>query len=125
MSDAPRAKRSGSESRQRHPRVYSRVSDAERARIEMDAAACGLSVGAYLRSLALDKPETRAVRRPLADEILLAQIKAQAGRIGGNLAQLLRLANRGEIPDIEELQEAAQATRDFFVAAMETLRRNA
>ena len=72
--------RSGSENRQRHPRVYARVSEAERAKIESYAAAHGMSVGAYLRWLAIDHPETRAVRRPLADVQLLAQIKGPGGQ---------------------------------------------
>lgn len=115
--------RSGSENRQRHPRVYSRVSEAEHAKIESDAAAHGMSVGAYLRWLAIDKPQTRAVRRPLADVRLLAQMKGQVGRIGGNIHQLLRLANRGDIPWTEELAIAAEDVSDFLTAARDALRK--
>jgi len=125
MSARQEGKHSGSENRQRHPRVYSRVTDAERAKIEMDAAAQGLSVGAYLRWLAIDRPQTRPVRRPLADVALLAKLKGEAGRVDGNLAQLLRLANRGEIVGPDELADAAKAVRDFYVTALETLRRGA
>ena len=116
--------RSGSENRRRHPRVYSRVSDAELLKIESDAAALGLSVGGYLRWLALDRPETRAVRRPLADVLLLAQIKGQVGRLGGNIHQLLRQANRGEIPWTEELAVAAKEVSDFLAVARDLLRRD-
>ena len=122
MSEKPKSKRSGSDNRKRHPRVYSRVSAAERAQIEMDAAAFGLSVSAYLRWLAIDRPQTRAVRRPLADVTLLAQLKGQCGRIGGNIHQLLKLANRGEIPWADELAAAAQEVRDFLVTANAVLR---
>jgi len=115
--------RSGSEKRQRHPRVYSRVTVAERDKIETDAAAHGMSVGGYLRWLALERPQTRAVRRPLADVRLLAQIKGQVGRLGGNIHQLLRLANRGEIPWSEELAVAAKEVGDFLAAARDMLRR--
>jgi len=114
---------SGSETRRRHPRVYSRVSEAERARIESDAAALGMSVGGYLRWLAIDRPETRIMRRPLADVRLLAQIKGQVGRIGGNIHQLLRLANRGEIPWNEEIAVAAKEVSDFLAVARDLLRR--
>ena len=117
------AKRSGSENRRRHPRVYSRVSEDERIRIENDAAALGLSVGGYLRWLAIERPETRAVRRPLADVQLLGQIKAQLGRLGGNIHQLLRQANRGEIPWTEELAVAAKEVSDLLVVARDLLRR--
>ena len=121
MSD--KAKRSGTEKRKRQPRVYSRVTDAERARIEADAAAQGLSVGAYLRSLAISRPQTRPLRRPLADVTMLAWMKGQVGRIGGNIHQLLKLANRGDIPRADELAEAAKEARDFLAAATDKLRR--
>jgi len=122
---AKQEKKHDSENRQRHPRVYSRVTDAERAKIEMDAAAHGLSVGAYLRWLAIDRPQTRPVRRPLADVALLAKLKGEAGRAGGNLAQLLKMANRGDMVYADELADAAKAVRDFYVTALETLRRGA
>jgi len=118
----PRAKQDGTENRKLYPRVYSRVSVAERDRIKMDADAHGLTVGSYLRWLAIDRPQTRAVRRPLADEKLLAQLKGAAGRVDGNIAQLLKLANRGEIVDVEELADAAKAVRDFYRAALELLK---
>jgi hypothetical protein len=122
MSDKPKANSSGSEKRKRNPRVYSRVSKDERDKIERDAAAQGLSVGAYLRWLAIDRPQTRAVRRPLADVTLLAYMKGQVGRIGGNIHQLLRMANRGEIPWADELADAGKEARDFLAAAHEALK---
>ena len=112
------------ETHRRYPRVYSRVSEAERDRIESDAAALGMSVGGYLRWLALERPQTRAVRRPLADVRLLAQIKGQVGRLGGNIHQLLRLANRGDIPWNEDLAVAAKEVGEFLSAARELLRRS-
>ena len=123
MSTKQETRGSGSETRQRSPRVYSRVNEAERAKIEMDAAAHGLSVGGYLRWLAIDRPQTRAVRRPAADIVMLAKLKGEAGRTGGNLAQLLKLANRGEMVSVDEVADAAKAVRDFYIAALETLRR--
>lgn len=124
MKSSAATKRSGSETRKRHPRVYSRVTDDELAMIERDASALGLSVGGYLRFLAIDKPQTRAVRHPLADIQLLGQIKGQVGRIGGNLHQLLRLANRGDIPWTEEIATAAKEVSDFLTLAADLLRRS-
>jgi hypothetical protein len=115
--------RSGSENRKRQPRVSSRVNETEREIIERDAAAHGLTVGSYLRWLAIDRPQTRAVRRPLADVQLLLQIKGQVGRLGGNIHQLLRLANRGEILWTEELAIAAKEVSDFLATARDLLRR--
>jgi hypothetical protein len=122
MDDKPKAKRSGSEKRERQPRVYSRVSDAELTKIEMDAAAQGLSVGSYLRWLAIDNPQTRPTRRPFPAEVLLRQLKAEAGRVDGNLAQFLKLANRGEAVPVDAIAHAADAVRDFFVYALGKLR---
>jgi len=123
MTGRPENKRtSGSENRKRYPRVYSRVTPAERARIEMDAAAHGLTVGSYLRWLALDRPETRTIRRPLPSEILLAKLKGEAGRVNGNLAQFLRLANRGELVQPDELGETMKQVRDFYATALELLK---
>lgn len=123
MNHNEAAPRSGSERRLRHPRVYSRVTESERAKIENDAAARGMSVGGYLRWLAIERPETRAVRRPLADVRLLTQIKGQVGRLGGNLHQLLRLANRGDIPWSEDIAVAAREAGEFLAAARELLRK--
>jgi hypothetical protein len=119
----PKAKkRSGSEKRERSPRIYARVSDAELAEIEADAASQGLSVGGYLRWLAIDHPQTRPTRRPFPAEVLLRQLKAEAGRVDGNLAQFLKLANRGEAVPVGAIADAANAVRDFFVHALEKLR---
>ncbi len=106
-----------------YPRINFRVDEELRARIDRDAAAHGLKVGSYMRMLAGGSERTRAVRNPLPDERLLLQLKGQVGRIGGNLHQLLRLANRGEIPPVEELEEAVQATREFLAYALELLQR--
>ncbi len=122
MKEKRKGKRSGSDNRKRHPRVYSRVSDAEHDQIEMDAAALSLSISGYIRWLAVDRPQTRAVRRPLADVALLKQLKGQCGRIGGNLHQLLKLANRGEIPWNDELEAAAHEVREFLAAANAALK---
>jgi hypothetical protein len=115
--------RSGTERRKRQPRIYSRVSEAELNQIESAAAAHGMSVGGYLRWLAIDRPETRTVRRPLADVRLLTQLKGQVGRIGGNIHQLIRLANRGEIPGAADLHAAAQEVTEFLATARDLLRR--
>jgi len=123
MTHGDQTTRSGSEQRQRNPRVYSRVTADERRQIENDAAAYGMSVGGYLRWLAIERPETRTVRRPTADVRLLAQIKGQVGRLGGNIHQLLRLANRGEIPWNEDLVTAAREVREFLATARDLLRR--
>jgi hypothetical protein len=123
MSAGRKVKDSRVKKSRAYPRVYSRVSVRERLQIKHDADAQGLSVSSYLRRLAITHPETRPVRRPLADLAALAHLRGQVGRIGGNLHQLLRQVNRGELPDMQELAAAAEETRRFLVAANDALKR--
>jgi len=118
MSETPKETRSGSERRVRDYVIKFRAKEEERAEILANAAATGYSVGSFLRSLAITRPRTRAVRRPLADAALLTQVLGQLGRIGGNVHQLVKLANRGEIPWPEEL-EAAGKKLDAAAEAVE------
>ena len=86
-----------------------------------DAAAAGLTVGSYIRRLLADTCSIRPMRRRVPGELLLAQLRAEAGRTDGNLAQLLRLANRGELVETPELAEASAAVRAFWRKAGELL----
>jgi hypothetical protein len=117
----PTKKRSGSEKRQRGIVNTFRSTRDERAKADMDAATMGFTFGSYVRWLLFEHPQTRPVRRPLPGEALLAQMKGEAGRVDGNLNQLLKLANRGEVICVEELAHAAKAVRDFYVKASATL----
>jgi hypothetical protein len=117
----PKKKRSGSEKRARGIVNTFRSTKDERAQAEIDASGLGLTFGSYVRWLLFERPQTRPVRRPLPGEALLAQIKGEAGRVDGNLAQLLKLANRGDIVYTDELADAAKAVRDFYVKASTTL----
>jgi hypothetical protein len=124
-SEEPKGKktRSGSATRQKQRRIIFRVDDQHGTKIEMDAAAQGLSVGSYMRWLSNDNPaRIRPTRRPFADEVLLRQLKSEAGRVDGNLAQFLRMANRGETVPVEEIADAARAVRDFYVYALAALK---
>lgn len=115
----PRPKRSGSEKRQRQPRIIFRVSVEERAEMQANAAAVGLSLGSYLRSLAIASPRTRSVRRPSPDMKLLTQAMGRLGIYASNAHQLLKLANRGEIVFVDDL---ADASRKLDEAADELLK---
>jgi hypothetical protein len=117
-----RKTRSGSEKRERGIVNTFRSTRDERAKIASDAAALGFTVGSYIRWLALERPQTRPVRRPLPAEMLLRQIKSEAGRVDGNLAQFLKLANRGEPVPQSEIADAARAVRDFYLDATEKLK---
>jgi hypothetical protein len=115
-------KRSGSEKRQRAKPISVRVNDDERAKIEANAAAADLCPSAYLRVAGTGTQRSSERRRPTVDMTLLAQAMAQVGRIGGNLAQFLRLANRGEIVAANDLDAAVQEARAFIAEAQKALR---
>lgn len=127
MSDrqahAPKKKtRSGSEKRKRRAPISVRVDDGERAKIEANAAAVGLYASAFLRILGTGEQRPRERRRPSPDMKLLAHLMGQVGRIGGNLAQLLKLANRGDILPVNELPAAVHEARVFIADAQKALR---
>jgi hypothetical protein len=49
----------------------------------------------------------------------VAQVLAQTGRIGGNIYQLVRGMNLGDIPRSDELEAAGKEARAFIAAARE------
>jgi hypothetical protein len=114
-------KRSGSNKRERGIVNTFRSTRDERAKADSDAAALGLTFGSYVRWLLFEHPQTRPTRRPLPSEILLTQLKGEAGRVDGNLAQFLKLANRGEFVLPDELADTVKAVRDFYRKAADIL----
>jgi hypothetical protein len=61
--------------------------------IKEKAAKAGLSVGAYLRSLAVGHPGPRSVHRPRPGDTELARLLGHIGKIGSNINQIAKLAN--------------------------------
>jgi hypothetical protein len=123
MSNKPKPDRSGSENRQKQRRIIFRVDDQLAAKIDADAAAHELGVASYMRWLSDDNPaRIRPRRRPLPAEILLTQLKGEAGRVDGNLAQFLRMANRGDTLPVDAIEDAARAVRDCWLHIIEMLK---
>jgi hypothetical protein len=119
----PAKRPSGSEIRKRGRRVTVRLSPTERAELEAAANRAGLSLGSYVRARVLEKPTTRATRRPPVEKAALAQLLGQVGRIGGNLAQITRHLNFGDIDGAEGLPEALADLGDMKAALMAALGR--
>jgi hypothetical protein len=113
------AKRSGSETRKRGPKVDFRVTDDERARIAAAASRAGLTVGSYCRARALTKPTTRAVRRAPVETAQLAQLLALLGAAGGALQ---RLSASPALDGSGDRENLGQAIGDFREAAAAILR---
>jgi Bacterial mobilisation protein (MobC) len=99
-----------------------RCTAKERATIDEAARRAGLSVGAYLRTLALGSPGPRAVRRPPIERRELARLLGHLGKIGSNLNQLARAFNSlGRLPTRPELIQAREdigTMRDALIKAL-------
>jgi|GEM_PF-3677335 len=107
-----RKKQSGSETRKRAPIIGFRATDAERKEIQASAQRAGLSVGAYVRSRALKKHETRAVRRPPVEAAQLAKLLGMLGAAGGALQLLAKKHGAGDETTSAEFNEAMAAFRE-------------
>jgi hypothetical protein len=114
-------RRSGSSKRRRERVISVRCHEHEAALIEANAAAVDLSPSAFLRAAGTGHQRPRERRPPLADAVLLTQNMAYVGRIGGNLAQLLKLANRGEFVAPDDLAPAVREARAFIANAQKAL----
>lgn len=99
-----------------------RCTAEERAVIDEAARTAGLSVGAYLRTLALGKAGPRAVRRPPIERKELARLLGHLGKVGSNINQLAHAFNqRGRVPGLAELnriREYVGEMRDALIAAL-------
>jgi hypothetical protein len=104
----PRKKRSGSEKRRRGVVNKFRSTPEERAEMNANAAAAGLTFGAFVRSLACAKPTTRVVRRRLPELAPFTQAMGRLGIYASNAHQLLKIARRGDIVYDDELREAVE-----------------
>jgi len=69
-----------------------------------------LTVGSYVRSRALKKPQTRAVRRPPVETEQLAKLLGLLGAVGGTIVEMAKKqkAAGGSVPE-----ELAAAVKDF------------
>jgi hypothetical protein len=118
---AQKKKRSGSDTRRRQKVISVRCYGDEAAKIEANAAAAGFRASGFLRILGTGEQRPHEHRRPLPGEIELARLRGEAGHVDGNLAQFLRLTNRGDIPESADLKDAYRAVHDFWKRATERL----
>ena len=115
---------SASETRQRGGVLGVRVTPEERAKITADAQAVGLSLGGYLRFLGMKMPTPRTqTARATPDANEVRRLLGEVNKLGGNLNQLARLGNQGQIvppsslaaciSQIEELSLKIAACLDY------------
>ncbi len=104
--------------------VAVRCSATEHATITAAAAQAGLTVGPYLRALALGSPGLRAVRRPPVEKEGLARVLGEIGKLGSNVNQLARVANtNGDTPATDRLDVIAAELATIRAALMQSLGR--
>jgi hypothetical protein len=81
-----------------------RCTAASYAVIDEAAIRTGLSIGAYLRTLALGSAGPRAVRRPPVERKELARLLGLLGNLTGNINQIAKAYNVSRrIPDPPEI----------------------
>ena len=99
-----------------------RVTVEDRAKIADAAGEAGLSIGAFLRSLALGSAGARAVKRPRAERVELARLLGELGKLGSNVNQIAKAFNStGRIPTPPELpamQTDIMAIRAALIEAL-------
>ena len=101
-----------------------RCTAKDHAAISEAAARAGLSIGAYLRSLALGNAGPRAVRRPPIERKELARLLGHLGKVGSNINQLARAYNQtGVRPGFPELVAIRQEIGEMRTALMQALGR--
>jgi hypothetical protein len=105
--------------------VSVRCTAKERSMIDGAAAQAGLSIGAYLRALALGSAGPRAVRRPPVERKELARLLGHLGKVGSNINQLAHAFNRsGRVPGLAELAAMRQQVGELRDALMKALGRD-
>ena len=99
-----------------------RCTAEERAKIDEAARTAGLSIGAYVRTLALGKAGPRAVRRPPIERKELARLLGHLGKVGSNINQLAHAFNqRGRVPgstQLNDIRAYVKEMRDALIAAL-------
>jgi hypothetical protein len=102
-----------------------RCTAKDHAVIDENATRTGLSIGAYLRALALGSAGPRAVRRPPVERKELARLLGHLGKVGSNLNQLAHAYNRnGWVPAFAELNAMRRQIGEMRDALMTALGRD-
>jgi len=117
--------RSGSETKKRRPPIGFRASEAEEAEIQKYADHAGLTLSSYMRSRALEKPTTRAVRRPPVTTAQLAQLLGMLGSTGGALQRIAQHLDSCEGMTTTEISAAVEDFRKVASAILQTLGKRA
>lgn len=104
-------------------RIALRLTDEDHGFVEETAAQAGLSIGAFLRTLALGTAGARAVKRPRIEREQLAKLLGEIGKLGSNVNQIARWANTDRAPpsfaEIVKMREDIAAMRAEVMKALD------
>jgi hypothetical protein len=94
----------------------------ERAKIAADAEAVGLRLGGYLRMLGMrmQTPRTKTAKAT-PDALELSKLGSQVAKIGGNLNQLAKLGNQGQLVPPSSLAACISEIRELALKIATTL----
>jgi hypothetical protein len=119
----PAKTRHGSEKRLRGDWVKFRVTPEEKLVVDAKAQHAGLTAASYARSLALNAPPVRAVRRPPVEVEALSRLLGLSGRATGSIHQIAKRVNFGEAVEAAEIRAAVAEVREAALAIMQMLGR--
>lgn len=114
MSAAPKRKppqRGKKGGRTDQHRVTLRLFAEEWEQAKEKSSNAGLSVAGYFRAAGLGNPGFRSPRRLPVDRALVTELLVKTSRIGGNLYQLSRSANFGELVNNRAIADMLQDLR--------------
>ena len=104
-------------------RIAVRLTDDDHSFLEQTAKDAGLSVGAFLRAIALGTAGARAVKRPPIDRKQLAKLLGEIGKLGSNVNQIARWANTDRaapsFAEIVKMREHIAAMRAEVMKALD------
>ncbi|KJV04966.1 plasmid mobilization protein [Methylocucumis oryzae] len=115
---------STSDKRKRCKTVQVRLSPTELEQATASAEAVGLSLSGYVRTLLLGRVTDGTQRRAAKDAQDLARLHAQLGKVGGNLNQLTKLANQGQLVPPSVLAACLAEVREVKTQIAEALSRD-
>jgi len=85
-------------------RIAVRVTDDQWGKLDTKAAARGLKIGGYLRTVALGSAGARTMKRASAERVELARLLGELGKLGSNVNQIAKAFNStGAVPTPPEL----------------------
>jgi hypothetical protein len=114
--------RSGSDSRQRSIVLTARFNEEEARTVRQMAERSGLSVSALIRHALLNVPPPRRRRRPAVDQVAVAKLLGELGKIGSNINQLAHYAHLGRFQS-NNIDVALRDLMELRLACLQALGR--